>query len=162
RQSPADMFTADGALVVHMPGLPVQDIRGGAALEAMFAAAGGRPARSMPAVHNQVISIDGDEALATSWIELHLSDEAADDGRASEAQARHRAAGDRYAAVQPAVRVQPGQVARLDARDPDAAAGVHRDPVAIPICAEHRSLARGPAGIEWEDVDALRAVADIE
>jgi hypothetical protein len=82
RQSPAHLFTDDGALVVRMPGFPVQEIRGKAALEQMFHSTGSRPSLSMPAVHNHVISIDGDEAVGTSWIELHVTDENAPDGRA--------------------------------------------------------------------------------
>ncbi len=71
RQSMADMFTDDGAFVVHMPDQPVQVARGREQLQKAFAAAVSSPALNMPAVHNQVISISGNEALATSWIELH-------------------------------------------------------------------------------------------
>jgi hypothetical protein len=82
RQSPADMFTDDGALIVRMPGCAAQEIRGRQALEAMFGATNARPSRSMPAVHNTVIAVDGDSAVATSWIELHVSDDTNPDGRA--------------------------------------------------------------------------------
>lgn len=79
--SPADLFTDDGVMVISIPGLPRQEVRGREALEKVFAAAAARPMINMPAVHNQVISIDGDEAIGSSMIELQLSDETADDGR---------------------------------------------------------------------------------
>jgi hypothetical protein len=82
RQSPADLFTEDGALIVRMPGHPAQEIRGRQALDAMFTATNARPSRSMPAVHNMVVAVDGESAIATSWIELHVSDEANPDSRA--------------------------------------------------------------------------------
>lgn len=81
-QSPADMFTDDGVMVIRIPGFPVQEVRGRAELEKVFAAAAARPGINMPAVHNQVISIRGDEAIGTSLIELYVSDDAHPDGRA--------------------------------------------------------------------------------
>jgi hypothetical protein len=82
RQSPGDLFTEDGALIIDMVGFPRQEIRGRAQLEAMFAATAARPAMNMPCVHNQLITIHGDEAWSTSWIELYLGDDANPDGRA--------------------------------------------------------------------------------
>ena len=74
RQSMADMFTEDGAFIVHLPDQPAQVARGRQQLEKAFAAAVSSPALSMPAVHNHVISISGNEAIGTSWIELHTFD----------------------------------------------------------------------------------------
>jgi hypothetical protein len=82
RRSPAHLFTEDGALIINMPGFRTQEIRGMQALEAMFQATAARPALSMPAVHNHVITVAGDEAVGTSWIELYVSDDASPDGRA--------------------------------------------------------------------------------
>jgi hypothetical protein len=81
RQSPADMFTGDGTFIVHMAGHPTQTARGPAELAKVFAAAVDRPSVSMPAIHNHVIWVRGDEAVGTSWIELHVTDETAPDGR---------------------------------------------------------------------------------
>jgi hypothetical protein len=74
RQSMADLFTDDGAFVVHMPNQPVQVARGREQLEKAFAAAAASPALNMPAVHNHVISVSGNEAVGTSWIELYTLD----------------------------------------------------------------------------------------
>ena len=74
RQSMADLFTDDGAFIVHMPNQPVQVARGREQLEKTFAAAISSPALNMPAVHNQVISISGNDAAGTSWIELYTLD----------------------------------------------------------------------------------------
>lgn len=74
RQSMADLFTDDGAFIVHMPDQPVQVVRGREQLEKTFAAAISSPALNMPAVHNQVISISGNDAAGTSWIELYTLD----------------------------------------------------------------------------------------
>jgi ketosteroid isomerase-like protein len=74
RQSMADLFTDDGAFIVHMPNQPVQVTRGREQLEKAFAAAISSPALNMPAVHNHVISITGSEAIGTSWIELYTLD----------------------------------------------------------------------------------------
>jgi hypothetical protein len=80
RRSMAHMFTADGALIVRMPGFPVHEARGHEALDKLFQGAIASPALSMPAVHNIAIQVAGDEATATSWIELHVSNEAHPDG----------------------------------------------------------------------------------
>jgi hypothetical protein len=80
RRSMAHMFTADGALIVRMPGFPVQQARGHEALDKLFQGAIASPALSMPAVHNIVIQVTGDEATAASWIELHVSNDAHPDG----------------------------------------------------------------------------------
>ena len=74
RQSMADLFTDDGAFVVHMPNQPEQVARGREQLEKAFAAAASSPALNMPMVHNHVMSISGNEAVATSWIELYTFD----------------------------------------------------------------------------------------
>ena len=81
RQSTADMFTEDGVMTIRMPGLPVHETRGMNNLQAMFAATVARPARNMPAVHNIVVAVSGDQAIATSWIELHISDDRDPDGK---------------------------------------------------------------------------------
>lgn len=80
RRSMAHMFTADGALIVRMPGFPVHEARGHEALDKLFQGAISSPALSMPAVHNIVIHVTGDEATATSWIELNVSNDAHADG----------------------------------------------------------------------------------
>jgi len=80
RRSMAHMFTPDGTLIVRMPGLPVHEARGHAALDKLFQGAVASPALSMPAVHNIAIQVNGDEATATSWIELHVSNDAHPDG----------------------------------------------------------------------------------
>jgi hypothetical protein len=80
RQSTADMFTEDGVMTIRMPGYPVNETRGMENLEALFAGAIARPAMNMPAVHNVVIAVAGDEAVVTSWVELHVSSENDPDG----------------------------------------------------------------------------------
>jgi SnoaL-like domain len=82
RQSMAHMFTADGALIVRLPGFPVHEVRGHAALDKLFGSTITSAAMSMPAVHNVSIQVTGDEAIATSWIELHVTNDADSDGRA--------------------------------------------------------------------------------
>ncbi len=74
RQSMADLFTDDGAFIVHMPNQPAHVSRGREQLEKAFAAAAASPALNMPAVHNHVIAIKGSEAVGTSWIELYTLD----------------------------------------------------------------------------------------
>lgn len=80
-QSPADLFSDDGVMVIRMPGVPVQEVRGREALEKVFAASADRPVVNMPAVHNHVIAVHGDEAIGTSLVELHVSDDGDPDGR---------------------------------------------------------------------------------
>jgi hypothetical protein len=80
RRSMAHMFTADGALIVRLPGFPVHEARGHEALDKLFNGAIASPALSMPAVHNVAIQVTGDEAIATSWIELHVSNDEHPDG----------------------------------------------------------------------------------
>lgn len=81
-RSVARMFTADGALIVRLPGVPVREVRGYEALEKLFSSTIANAAMNMPAVHNIVIHVSGDEAIATSWIELYVSNENDPDGRA--------------------------------------------------------------------------------
>src|SRR4051812_16819039 len=71
RLTMTDMFVENGEFIVRMPGQPVQVARGHQQLEHAFATAAARPSLSMPAVHNQVISISGDEATGTAWVELY-------------------------------------------------------------------------------------------
>jgi hypothetical protein len=61
RRSMAHMFTADGALIVRLPGSPVHEARGHEALDKLFNGAIASPALSMPAVHNIAIQVMGDE-----------------------------------------------------------------------------------------------------
>ncbi|TAK99481.1 MAG: nuclear transport factor 2 family protein [Rhodospirillaceae bacterium] len=75
RQSMADMFTDDGVFIVRLPGKPVQEARGRAQLDQIFAAAIAQPSLNMPAIHNHVISIAGDEATELCWIELYTLDD---------------------------------------------------------------------------------------
>jgi len=82
RRSMAHMFTADGALIVRLPGSPPHEVRGHEALDKLFGSTIASPALNMPAVHNVVIHVVGDEAIATSWIELHVSNDSHPDGRA--------------------------------------------------------------------------------
>jgi hypothetical protein len=79
RRSTADLFTEDGVMTIRMAGYPLNQTRGMVNLEALFAGAIARPA--MPAVHNAVIAVVGDEAVATSRVELHLSSESDPDGK---------------------------------------------------------------------------------
>jgi hypothetical protein len=58
----------------------VHEAHGHAALEKLFKGAIASPALSMPAVHNIAIQVTGDEATATSWIELHVSNDEHPDG----------------------------------------------------------------------------------
>ena len=81
RKSTADMFTDDGVMTIRMPGYPVNETRGIENLEALFAGAIARPAMNMPAVHNIVIAVAGDEAIATSWIDLHVGSDNNPDGK---------------------------------------------------------------------------------
>ena len=76
----AHMFTADGALIIRLPGSAVHEARGHEALDKLFKGAIASPALSMPAVHNIAIQVMGDEAIATSWIELHVSNDQHPDG----------------------------------------------------------------------------------
>jgi hypothetical protein len=81
RRSPADLFTEDGSFIVNMVGHPRQEAHGPAELAKVFDAATNRAIVSMPAIHNQVIWVRGDEAMGTSWIELHITDDNAADSR---------------------------------------------------------------------------------
>jgi hypothetical protein len=78
--SMAHMFTADGALIIRLPGFPMREARGHEALDKLFRSTAAS-ALTMPAVHNIAIRVTGDEAIATSWIELHVSNDEASDGR---------------------------------------------------------------------------------
>lgn len=82
RRSMAHMFTADGALIIRLPGFPVHEARGHEALDKVFSSTIASPALSMPAIHNVAIQVTGNEAIATSWIELYVSKEDDPDGRA--------------------------------------------------------------------------------
>jgi hypothetical protein len=75
RQSMADMFTDDGAVIIRRPDAEVQEVRGREQIGQTFAAAIANPMLSMSTVHNHVISISGNEATATSWNEVYVSDD---------------------------------------------------------------------------------------
>lgn len=75
----ADMFTDDGAFILRLPGASVEETRGRAELIKLYAM--NRPAINMPALHNHVISVSGDEAIGTSWIELYMTDDTKADKR---------------------------------------------------------------------------------
>lgn len=73
-KSMTDMFIDAGVFIVRLPGRPPQEARGREQLDKAFAASLGS-IHNMPAVHNPVISVAGDEAIATSWIEVYLRGE---------------------------------------------------------------------------------------
>lgn len=75
----AGMFTDDGAFILRLPGSSVEETRGRPELIKLYAM--NRPAINMPALHNHVISISGDEAIGTSWIELYMTDDTKADKR---------------------------------------------------------------------------------
>ena len=81
RISATDMFVEDGAMIIHIPNTPPIEVRGHAALEATYTATNQDPSVSMPTLHNFVVSIDGDEAIATCLIELQKGDKSVPDGR---------------------------------------------------------------------------------
>jgi hypothetical protein len=77
----ADMFVEDGSFLVHTVGFPDYEAKGRAEIEKSFGAVISKPTRNMPCIHNHLVQVNGDEALATSFIELQLSDDKRDEGR---------------------------------------------------------------------------------
>ncbi len=68
----ADLFTDDGAFISRVPGRPLAESRGRAALEKAFTAipvAG----NSLPMIHNQLIEVAGNEATGVCSLELRSS-----------------------------------------------------------------------------------------
>ncbi|MCB2075829.1 MAG: nuclear transport factor 2 family protein [Novosphingobium sp.] len=69
----ADMFTDDGAFIVHVPGQPLTEARGREALEAAYADVAAQPRAQLPMIHNIALDIAGDEARGVCSIELRGS-----------------------------------------------------------------------------------------
>lgn len=73
-QPVADMFTDDGAFIIHVPGREVQEARGRAAIDALYAGVVDPTKRTQPTVHNHVIVVEGDEATGLCWLEVRAMD----------------------------------------------------------------------------------------
>lgn len=66
----ADLFTDDGAFIIHIPGQPVAETRGRAALEKAYGDIANNPGAQLPMIHNIVLQISGDAARGAASIEL--------------------------------------------------------------------------------------------
>lgn len=74
RMSVVDLFTEDGAFILRVPGQPPVESRGREQLEKIYSVIHTSPTLAMPAIHNHVISISGDRALAVCFVESHVRD----------------------------------------------------------------------------------------
>lgn len=69
----ADLFTDDGAFIIHVPGQPVTEARGRKALDAAYGDVAASPGASLPMIHNIVLELSGDEGRGLCSIELRNS-----------------------------------------------------------------------------------------
>jgi hypothetical protein len=67
--SVAELFTEDGVFIVRFPGRPPHEVRGGPALRAYYEPPH-RAYETLPMIHNFVLRIAGDEAVALCSNEL--------------------------------------------------------------------------------------------
>ena len=70
----ADLFTDDGAYINRGVGdMPPKEVRGRAALDKHYADRSDWPERPLPMIHNQLISVEGDEARGICSMELRMA-----------------------------------------------------------------------------------------
>jgi hypothetical protein len=72
--SVADLFTDDGAFIVRVPGRPIQEVRGRAALDRLYATVKPDDPHPMPMIHNHLLSISGDDAVGMCSNELRITE----------------------------------------------------------------------------------------
>jgi hypothetical protein len=70
--SVADLFTEDGAFIVRLPGRPVAETRGRAALQALYAHPRDISVSAKPMIHNYLFEVMGDEARGTCSNEVRI------------------------------------------------------------------------------------------
>jgi hypothetical protein len=68
--SPADLFAKDSGFIVRRPGQPVAEMHGRATIERHFSSPARNPNPPLPMIHNNLIRIDGEEAIGLCSIEL--------------------------------------------------------------------------------------------